>query len=97
MFKNIIFDWSGVVKDAFKGHLWIVNKMFEKFGVKEMSHEELQKKWEQPYMLFYNKYIPDLTKEDQDKLWHDLILDKDCPKSQEYPGMTDLIKKKEYL
>jgi phosphoglycolate phosphatase-like HAD superfamily hydrolase len=93
MFKNVIFDWSGVIKDAFVGHLWIVNKMFEKFEVKKMSYEELQKNWEQPYMLFYNKYIPGLTKEDQDKLWHDLILNKDCPKSQEYPGMTELIKK----
>jgi phosphoglycolate phosphatase len=44
-------------------------------------------------MVFYNKYIPDFTKGEQDKLWLELILDKDCPAGQEFPGMINLIKK----
>jgi len=31
--KNIIFDWSGVVKDAVEVELWKVNKAFNKFGM----------------------------------------------------------------
>ncbi|MCX6722662.1 MAG: HAD family hydrolase [Candidatus Staskawiczbacteria bacterium] len=93
MFKNIIFDWSGVVKDSFEAHLWIVNKMFERAGVEKISSEELKKDWVQPYMIFYNKYIPNFTKEEQDKIWTKTMLSKDVPESHEYPGMADLIKK----
>jgi phosphoglycolate phosphatase len=93
MFKNIIFDWSGVVKDAVRVQFWVVNKMFEKFGVKEISYDEFRKNWEQPYMKFYNKYIPDLTEEDQTRAYLKAMADKDCPPAQEYPGISDLIKK----
>jgi len=93
MFKNIIFDWSGVVKDSFEAHLWIVNKMFEKSGVEKISYDELKKNWVQPYMVFYNKYIPNLTKEEQDKIWTETMLSKDVPESHEYSGMADLIKR----
>jgi len=41
-FKNIIFDWSGVIKDALECHLWTVNRIFKKFGAKEISMEELK-------------------------------------------------------
>jgi len=91
--KNIIFDWSGVIKDAFETQLWVVNRMFKKFGAREISYEEFKQNWEQPYMVFYNKYIPNLTKEDQDKAWLEAMLDKDCPKGRDYPGMVKLIRK----
>ena len=55
MFKNIIFDWSGVVKDAVEDHVWVVNKMFKNLGGKEISLEEMRQNWEQPYMKFWNK------------------------------------------
>lgn len=32
MIKNIIFDWSGVIKDCVEDHLFVVNKIFSKFG-----------------------------------------------------------------
>ena len=93
MTKNIIFDWSGVIKDSVKSHLWVVNKMFSKFGVNEISLEELNENWEQPYMIFYNKYLPNLTIEEEQATYKEIILSKDCPKSMAYPGIIELIKK----
>jgi len=65
MIKNIIFDWSGVIKDAGLSHLCVVNKIFETFGVKEITLDEMKESWVQPYMLFYKKYIPDITFEEE--------------------------------
>lgn len=93
MFQNIIFDWSGVIKDAVKSNLWVVNQMFKKFGVQEISLSEFKKNWQQPYMLFYNRYLPNLTIEEEQKIYQATILRQDCPKSQAFPGITELIQK----
>jgi beta-phosphoglucomutase-like phosphatase (HAD superfamily) len=57
--KNIIFDWSGVVKDTVTAQLWIVNKIFKKYDVDEITLEEFKESWQQPYMGFYKKYLKD--------------------------------------
>lgn len=93
MFKNIIFDWSGVIKDAVVAHVWVVNRMLEKLGGKEISLEELKKNWEQLYMNFWKKYYPKLTLEEEQKLYYKVILRKDCPESDAYPGIVELIRK----
>jgi len=93
MIKNIIFDWSGVVKDAVGAQLWKVNKIFEKYGVKEISLEEFKENFKLPYMILYNMYLPDLKKEDQDIFYKELSLREDCPHSISFPGITDLIKR----
>ena len=93
MFKNIIFDWSGVIKDALECHLWLVNEIFKKFGAKEISMEELKEEWEQPHMIFYNKYLPNLTEGEEWEAYKEGILSKDCPKSNDFPGICGLIKK----
>jgi pyrophosphatase PpaX len=93
MKKNIIFDWTGVIKDSVKSHLWIVNKIFKELGGKEISLEELKENWEQPHMNFYNRYIPDLTFEKEEEIYKKAILDKDCPKSKAFPGIIDFIKR----
>ncbi|MCB9805800.1 HAD family hydrolase [Candidatus Nomurabacteria bacterium] len=91
--KNIIFDWSGVVKDAVTSQLWIVNRIFGKYGVEAISLEEFQENWEQPYTLFYKKYLPlDFDEEGQEKDYKEAIFHPDCPKALAYPGMVDLIK-----
>lgn len=69
--KNIIFDWSGVIKDAFESHLWVVNRIFKKYGLKGLSSEELRENWQEPFMLFFNKYLPDLTIEEERKRYQD--------------------------
>ena len=92
MTRNIIFDWSGVVKDALDCHLWIVNEIFKEFKVKEISGKELQENWEQPHMIFYNKYLPNLTEAEESALYKKLILGSDCPKSKPVAEMCELIK-----
>lgn len=91
MIKNIIFDWSGVIKDAFKSCLYAVNKIFRVFGAKEMSSEELRENWEQPHMNFYNKYLPNLTPEGQTKIYKQAM--SEYGPGKEYPGIVKLIKK----
>jgi len=93
MTKNIIFDWSGVIKDTSKSHLWIINRMFRKFGADQISMEEFKKNWEQPYMVFYNKYLPNLTFEKEGEAYKEAMLHKDCPPSNPCFGIADFIKK----
>jgi phosphoglycolate phosphatase len=93
MFKNIIFDWSGVIKDAVDAQLWTVNKMFESVGLTEISIEEMKENWEQPYMLFYNKYMPGWSLDDEKEAYYKAISREDYPRSHPYTGIVELIKK----
>lgn len=93
MIKNIIFDWSGVIKDSAHSHIWAVNEMLKELGGEQMTKEDIQDQWEQPYMNFWNKRFPDLKIEDQSDLYHRTIAREDCPVSESYPGIVDLIKK----
>ncbi len=91
MIKNIIFDWSGVVKDAAKGQLVLINKIFSVLGHRAITLEEMKDEWEQPHMGFYKKYLPDLTYEEQKSLYTKFILGEETPDS--YPGIVELIKR----
>lgn len=90
MIKNIIFDWSGVIKDCVNSGLWVVNEMFSQFGVPAISLDEFRRNWEQPYMNFYNKYIPNLTLAEEKVAYKKAILK--SPESSYYPGIVNLIK-----
>jgi len=92
MFKNIIFDWSGVIKDCLDAHLWSVNEMMKIFGGSSISKEELMQEWKQPYMNFWNKYFPNLSLQEEQKVCHEVLSRGDCPKSYSYPGIVDVIK-----
>lgn len=92
--KNIIFDWSGVVRDTVTNQMWIVNNIFKKYGVKEISTEEFRENWRQPPSVFYEKYLPEgYSEEERSKLFQELQLDKDCPKSTSFPEVVNLIHK----
>lgn len=93
MFKNIIFDWSGVIKDATESQLWAINKIFEKAGIRQITLSEMKDNWEQPYMRFYEKYAPGWTLEYEQKLYYEVISSNDFPKSKSCYGIVDLIKK----
>lgn len=90
MIKNIIFDWSGVVKDSMENHLFVVNKVFEEVGVKPISTQELKENWRQPYMDFFNQYAPNLTLEEEQRLYKKWLLV--APEFQTFPGIVALIK-----
>lgn len=92
--KNIIFDWSGVVRDTVTNQMWIVNHIFKKYGVGEISTEEFRENWTQPPALFYQKYLPEGYDEaERSKLFQKLQLDKDCPKATSFPEVVQLIHK----
>ena len=91
IFKNIIFDWSGVVNDSLERHLRVVNKMFKSFGVSEIDLEELRENWEQPCLQFYRKYLPNITLEEEQVAYAKAL--SESGKCNSYPGMIELIKK----
>ena len=90
---NIIFDWSGVIKDNLENHLWIVNRMFQKYGIKKINLEELKGNWKQPYMDFYNKYLPDMTLSEEQNVYKEGLRDKNGPKTKPYPGITEFVRR----
>lgn len=90
--KAIIFDWSGVVKDALTSQHWLTNQVFKKHGLEPLSIEEFAENWEQPYQLFYNKYLPNLSMEEEEKDYLEAMRSKECPKAQPVAGMVELIK-----
>ena len=70
MIKNIIFDWSGVINDDLTTVYKTAMAIFQKYSVKEISLGEFKKEWEQPYMVFYNKYgITRLSREEEVALY----------------------------
>jgi len=87
--KNIIFDWTGVIKDSVDDFLVVANKMFAEFGAREIVLDELKDTWEQPYMKFWNRYVPDLTIEDQNVAYKKAMAE--APKGKSFPGMADLV------
>lgn len=92
--KNLIFDWSGVVRDTVTNQMWIVNRIFKKYGVEEISTEEFRENWTQPPALFYQKYLPEgYNEEERSKLFRELQLDKDCPEATSFPEVVKLIHK----
>ncbi len=92
-FKNIIFDWSGVVKNALPTQVWVVNEIFSRYGVDKITVEEFQNAWVQPFIEFYDKYIPGISLEEEQKVYTDLITTKGVPESGSFPGMIDIILK----
>lgn len=95
MIKNVIFDWSGVIKDAFDSHVWVVNRMMESLGGKAISKEELAANWDPSYMNFWKRYYPNLTLKQEQKLYYETVLKDGFPKSDAYEGIVGLIKKLE--
>ena len=89
--QNIIFDWTGVIKDGIEDHYKVINLMFKDFNVPSISLEELRETWKQPYMDFYNTHLPSLTMQEQKKAYFKAFAQ--LPKARPYPGMVELLKK----
>ena len=69
MHKALIFDWSGTLSDNFHLFCKVCNSIFTHLGRDPISVEEIRNNIISPYMLFWNKYFPDLTMEKQNKLF----------------------------
>ena len=85
--KNIIFDWSGTLSDDFTPVYQASMLVFKKLGREPISMEEYRREFTLPYMVFWNKYFPDLTKGEQDRLYAETINQVGEPTL--YPGVVD--------
>lgn len=91
MIKNIIFDWSGTLSNDFIPVYEAIMNVFEKQGVKRISLDEFRKEFELPYMNFWHKYLPEITKEETEKLFAEEIYKVNEPKI--YNGVKKLLNK----
>ena len=73
MIKNLIFDWSGTLCNDIDLIYETTMRVFERFGVKRISLEKYLREFEQPHMNFYNRYIKNVTKEEQTKAFLEIM------------------------
>ncbi|MDD3284533.1 MAG: HAD hydrolase-like protein [Patescibacteria group bacterium] len=90
MIKNIIFDWSGVINDSAENNLLVTNEILKEFGAREISIEEFKNTWEQPYIRFYNIYLPNITVEEVRNSYKKYFLK--YLKAKLYPKIDEVIK-----
>lgn len=87
--KNVIFNWSGTLSDNLTPVYKASMLVFEKLGRRPISFEEYRREFTLPYMIFWNKYFPDLTKEEENLLFTDAIHQVEDPVL--YPGVKDMV------
>ncbi|TFG35964.1 MAG: HAD family hydrolase [Parcubacteria group bacterium] len=94
MIRNIIFDWSGVIVDDLVAVHKTTMLLFKEMGVKEISLAEFKKEWEQPYMLFYNKYNIQIRREEEQAMFRSLYksVSSECP-SKPYSSVKDTLER----
>lgn len=90
MIKNILFDWTGTVSDNLEAAYCAAMGVFKKYGAKKVSLKEYRREWEQPYMIFFNKYLPSLTIRQQNHSFSEAI--KFCPVPRPAAGIKILLK-----
>jgi phosphoglycolate phosphatase len=69
MRKAVIFDWSGTLSNNFDSFVKIAAGIWRDLGKEPISASEMRKHFTIPYMRFYNRYFPDLTIKQQEKLY----------------------------
>lgn len=79
MNKGFIFDWSGTLSDNTQMFLEVCHQMFIELGREPLIDDEIRLNFTSPYMKFWNKYFPELTKAKQDELYKYLISQKAAP------------------
>lgn len=92
--KTAIFDYSGVINDNREITYYTTSKVLEHYGAPAIAFEEFRQEWVQPYMLFYNKYLPQLTlKEEREnyRIFYQEVLAQHPLKL--YPGIREFLRK----
>ncbi len=87
--KNIIFDWAGVINDSIHNVYNVAMLVFEHYGVKRLTLDEFRESWDQPYMVFYEKFIPGITLEEETKIYKREIMK--CPPNIPFPGSIEML------
>ncbi len=88
-FKLIIFDWSGVISDTFDNWYTCAMAIFKQYGAPIISKKRAREEFRQPYMAFYNKFLPDLSHENQKQAYAKAIQRCDTPPI--FNGMKELL------
>ena len=91
MLKNLIFDWSGTIIDDIPLVYEASNKIFAYCNKPLLTASEFRDAFELPYMNFYNKYIPEMKKEDQDRIFIEIRKNQRRPET--FPGTKTILKK----
>lgn len=91
MTKNIIFDWSGVISDDLAPVHEATMLVFKQLGGTPISIEEYKREFTLPYMIFWNKYFPNLTKEEGDRFYNTAIYQVEEPTI--YKGVKEELNK----
>ena len=89
MIKNIIFDWSGVIDDNAKTVYQASMGLIKRLGGRPISFQKFRQIWQQPYMLFYNKFLPDLTLQEEKRFFDEEMAK--LPKSKAHPGIRKVL------
>jgi len=87
--KAIIFDWSGTLNDNFHCVCKVCEWMFKDLGAEPITEEEIRLNLTVPYMKFWNKYFPDLSKEKQCVMYERYI--HQAGESKPYENTQELI------
>lgn len=87
--KAFIFDWSGTLSDNTHLFYKVCGLIFKELGAKPISIEEIRLNFTLPYMKFWNKYFPDLTRERQCKLYEKYM--HQVGEAKIYKGVKEII------
>ena len=71
--KAFIFDWSGTLSDNFHLFCNVCDKIFIDLGHHTISQDEIRQNFTLPYMKFWNKYLPNLSRKEQCVLYEKYI------------------------
>ena len=91
MISAMIFDWSGVLNDNFHCFKEVCDAVFSHFSRPLISEEEIRETFTTPYMKFWNRYLPEYTLEEQNRMYKELILQ--TSPSRMYPGVRETLLK----
>ncbi|PCI25061.1 hypothetical protein COB57_02455 [Candidatus Peregrinibacteria bacterium] len=89
MIKNIIFDWSGTLLNNFDQLYEVSMSVFKTLGKEKLSKEKYKTEHVAPYMNFWNKYIPNITREEQNTLFKDALSQSETPAL--FPGVEAIL------
>lgn len=89
MNKAFIFDWSGTLNNNFHCFAEVCSLIFKEFGKEPISEEEIKLNITLPYMKFWNKYFPELSREKHCLLYEKYIHQVGEPEL--YQGVKEIV------
>jgi len=89
MDKAFIFDRSGTLNNNLHSFHQISELIFRDLGKEPISKEEVRLNYDAPYMKFWNKYFPDLTREKQCEMFERYTHQVD--EAEVYPGVVETL------